>query len=336
MAIDQFNEWLSERDLQGYWTLVQHRAGPPGPKAGFGPYLWKWSEMAAALEQASDLIPPEDSFRRFIGYIHPEVKSGATHTLLLGAQRVNPGERPEAHRHTMAAIRFVVSGSGAATVVNGEEFPMLEGDLITTPSRTWHDHVNESGEPIVWLDGADGPLMRLLRVGDGDPYAKPLQDVVRGRGTSAAESGVIRPTWIKTDGAQPPPYRYAWAETSKVLELMAEEPGDQYDGILVRYANPLTGGATLPTMGCEMQMLRPGEHTHAHRHTSSVIYHAFRGQGRTIVDGEAIEWEQGDTFVVPLWASHQHDNDAREPAYLFSISDRPVMDGLGLYREEPV
>jgi gentisate 1,2-dioxygenase len=291
--------------------------------------------MSRALEQASELIPPEDAFRRFVGYVHPEVKTGATHTVLLGAQLVNPGERPEAHRHTMAAIRFVVSGGGAATVVNGEEFPMEEGDLITTPSRTWHDHANESGAPIVWLDGADGPLMRLLRVGDGNLFPKPLQDVVRGRGTSAAETGVIRPAWIQPEGAQPPPYRYTWAETQRVLDLMAEEPGDPYDGLLLRYLNPTTGGPTLPTLGCEMQMLRPGERTQGHQHTSSVVYHAFRGRGRTMIDGETLEWEKGDTFVVPLWCAHRHENDGQEPAYLFSISDRPVMEQLGLYREEP-
>ena len=82
-------------------------------------------------------------------------------------------------------------------------------------------------------------------------------------------------------------------------------------------------------------MIRAGEQTQAHRHTSSVIYHAFRGPGRTITDGEALEWETGDTFVVPLWCSHHHENSSTEPSILFSISDRPVMDQLGLYREEP-
>jgi len=334
MDIAQFNDWLTERSLQGYWTL-ERGSGHGGPRAGFSPHLWKWSDMEVALDRAVELVPPEDAFRRFVGFVHPEVKTGASHTVLLGAQLVKPGERPEAHRHTMAAIRFVVSGNGAATVVNGEEFLMQEGDLITTPSRTWHDHVNESGAPIVWLDGADGPLMRLLRVGDGNLYPQPLQDVVRGRGTTAAETGNIRPSWIKQEGAQPPPYRYAWSETRRVLDLMAEEPGDPYDGVLLSYLNPVTGGPTLPTLGCEMQMLRPGDHTQAHRHTTSVIYHAFRGSGRTVIDGEPLKWEQGDTFVVPLWCAHRHENETSDPSYLFSISDRPVMDQLGLYREEP-
>src|SRR6266508_4242828 len=121
LDVTEFNDWLSEHSLQGYWTLDRGPRGS-GPRAGFSPHLWRWADMATALDRATELIPPEDSFRRFVGFVHPELKTGASHTVLLGAQLVNPGEKPEAHRHTMAAIRFVVSGGGAATVVNGEEF----------------------------------------------------------------------------------------------------------------------------------------------------------------------------------------------------------------------
>lgn len=332
MNLDGFNQWLAERNLQGYWTLDRGRTGP-GPEARFRPYLWKWSDMEQALQYAGELVPPEESFRRFVGYMHPEA-AGATHTVLLGAQMVKPGERPEAHRHTMAAIRFVIAGSGARTIVNGEEFPMEPGDLITTPSRTWHDHDNPSAEPIIWLDGADGPLIRLLQVGSGDLFPKPNQDVTRQRGLSSAEWSLVRPSWSQAAGPQPPPHRYPWQETQQVLSLLAEEAGDPFDGVLLRYVNPVSGGPTLPTLSCEIQMLRPGEKTRAHRHTSSVVYHAFRGRGRTVIDGEAFAWEQGDTFVVPLWCVHHHESHPGGAAYLFSISDRPVMEQLGLYREE--
>ena len=43
----------------------------------------------------------------------------------MGAQMVRPGEFAPAHRHTMGAIRFVVEGHGAATVVEGE--PLADG-----------------------------------------------------------------------------------------------------------------------------------------------------------------------------------------------------------------
>ena len=48
-----------------------------------------------------------------------------------------------------------------------------------------------------------------------------------------------------------------------------------------------------------------------------------------------LKWPvQVSTFVVPLWQWHAHENLSNEEAVLFSINDRPIMDGLKLYREE--
>ena len=47
-------------------------------------------------------------------------------------------------------------------------------------------------------------------------------------------------------------------------------------------------------------MLRGGEQTKSHRHTSSTIYHVFKGNGFTVVGAERYDWEEGDTFTVPF------------------------------------
>lgn len=49
-------------------------------------------------------------------------------------------------------------------------------------------------------------------------------------------------------------------------------------------------------------MIRPSEKTLSHRHSASTIYHVFRGKGATLIGSERFEWEEGDSFVVPLWA----------------------------------
>ena len=93
----------------------------------------------------------------------------------------------------------------------------------------------------------------------------------------------------------------------------------------------------MPTIQCALSLLRPGQETEAHRHTSTVIYHAFRGRGSSFIGEERFDWEAGDSFVVPLWHPHRHSNRAAsEEAILFSMSDAPVLKSLGLYREEPV
>jgi gentisate 1,2-dioxygenase len=104
--------------------------------------------------------------------------------------------------------------------------------------------------------------------------------------------------------------------------------------VLLEYANPVDGGHTLPTCSCAIQLLRPGEKTKSHRHTSTTVYYAFRGRGMTKVSANEFNWGKGDIFVVPSWQWHSHENMAGEDAILFSISDRPSTAALGLYREE--
>ncbi|HSE88765.1 MAG TPA: cupin domain-containing protein, partial [Candidatus Binatia bacterium] len=128
---------------------------------------------------------------------------------------------------------------------------------------------------------------------------------------------------------------YRWGDTYPSLERLARGNGNPHDGVALEYVNPATGGSTLPTLGCWIQMLRPGEHTKSHRHISTSIYHAFRGSGTTTINGEPFHWEKGDTFIVPLWSWHEHANrSAKEEAILFSMHDLPILEAFGLYREE--
>jgi gentisate 1,2-dioxygenase len=61
----------------------------------------------------------------------------------------------------------------------------------------------------------------------------------------------------------------------------------------------------------------------------------FRGTGASEIGKQRFEWEQGDSFVVPLWYDHRHLNRSpSEEAILFSMSDAPVLKALDLYREE--
>ena len=173
-----------ENHLIGYWTIPNTSTGFREPEPGFRPFLWKWKNIRGALDQAAQHIRPEEAFRRFIGYQHPDLKLGTAHTLLMGAQMVRPGEFAPAHRHIMEAIRFVVEGHGAATIVEGEPLPMEEGDLITTPNWSWHDHINAGDQPIVWLDGANGPMIHYYQVGFANPYHQPQQTVTKPVGWS--------------------------------------------------------------------------------------------------------------------------------------------------------
>ncbi len=329
MDTSELDRELEKNNLSGFWkTRVPfHR-----PEL---PFLWNWREVRDALMKAKDSIGIELAERRAIRLVSPHVPGKSTsHTLQFTFSIVNPGEVARAHRHNMAAIRFVVQGRGACTTVEGEQFPMEEGDLILTPNWTWHDHFNGSDEPIIWLDGLDGPMIQSLNVLFFEQHEKETQDHTRREGESAHRLGFARSPAAIENEQRGVPFRYKWKETYESLNTLKESEADPFDGHLIRYINPATGGFTLPTMSCEVQSLRPGIKTKAHRHTSTTLYHVFRGWGRTAVGEGHLEWEKGDSFVVPLWQWHRHENSSGEEAILFSINDRPIMQALELYREE--
>jgi len=142
-------------------------------------------------------------------------------------------------------------------------------------------------------------------------------------------------------GAGPFPVKYRWRETVGTLEALAEAgQADPYDGVMLDYTNPLTGGPTTETLGCRIQMLRPGEETQSHRHTSNTIYHVVRGSGTARIGKnkggeENFGWGERDCFIVPSWQWHRLRNrSSAEPAILFSVSDRPLLQAIRLYREQ--
>lgn len=336
-SIEALDAELADRHIEGMWKLS---AVPPDnqPKPVLQPYLWKWSEVQQYLKRAGDIVdlgPKEE--RRVLRLVNPGMQGrrATTHTMQMSYQLVKPGEVARAHRHSIAAIRFVVSGRGAFTTVEGEKFNMVPGDLILTPSWMWHDHGNDSKEPIVWIDGLDSPLVSYLGVGFFEHYTQERQPVTKENKSFQPRSFLLKPVDSQPDRVLP--LKYPWDETLAGLNERQNDAYSPYDGVLLEYANPLTAGHTFPTLSCCIQMLRAGEKTKAHRHTSGTAYHVVRGRGRSVIGTVELQWQAGDCFVVPPWFTHAHSNSSNESdAVLFSINDSPVLETLGLYRSEGV
>ncbi|MPX39282.1 gentisate 1,2-dioxygenase, partial [Moraxella catarrhalis] len=120
-------------------------------------------------------------------------KASIASNLYAGLQLILPGEVAQSHRHTQSALRFIVEGQGAWTAVDGERTTMHPGDFIITPSWTRHDHGNPSieagGEPVVWLDGLDIPLLLQLDAGFAETFPTDTQPLSRAEGDSWARYG---------------------------------------------------------------------------------------------------------------------------------------------------
>jgi gentisate 1,2-dioxygenase/1-hydroxy-2-naphthoate dioxygenase len=270
----------------------------------------------------------------------------------MSVQLVKPGETAECHRHMAAALRFVVEGDGTAfTNVEGEQMLMEPNDLVLTPHWTWHDHQNQGTKNVVWLDVLDAHLASFLDAPihenykeacdqNGNYFTGSSQPIVHEDGYCRRRYGVVRTRGGSSDG-RAVPYAYKWRDTLAALKDMASAgERDPHDGVLLDYTNPVTGGPTMPTIACRAQWLGPGEATRLHRHTSSTIYHVIEGEGTTEVGpsasgGAGYEWGTRDCFFVPSLQWYRHVNRSKtSPALLFSVTDRPVLESLGLYREE--
>ena len=327
MAIADLDRWLAERHLNGHWNH-------DGERQEFTPYIWKWADIYEGLMEATRVVPMDETGRRTIQMRHPNLGDRMSNSIHMSVQCVLPGEIAKAHRHNAAAIRYVIQGNpDAATVVEGEPFPMGDGDLITTPNWTYHDHYNNGSEPVIWIDGLDVKLVGMAKM-LGNGFERDQQPIQRPAGTVAKTMGHARPSWMKSEHPTPA-FHYKWEDTYATLAALKEsEEADPYDGIQLTYNHPINGGPTLPTFACEIQLLTPAMKTKQHRHLSTTVFHVYSGEGTTMVDGQRLEWSKGDIFVVPPWTRHQHENRGTADAVLFTMDDWPALTSLGLYREE--
>ncbi len=115
------------------------------------------------VRESSEVVPVGEE-RRALQLFNPGLDGrwATTNTMIAAVQVLLPGETARAHRHTPTAIRFIMEGEGAYTAVDGERVYMAPGDLVLTPSWAWHDHGNETGKPVVWMDGLDVPLVQFM------------------------------------------------------------------------------------------------------------------------------------------------------------------------------
>lgn len=338
--LEAYYRELEKHEAGALWT-VANKIEPWFPRSTSTPTLWRFGDLRELVLRSVDLVTPEKAGRRVVMLTNPTRKdvSASVGWLYSGLQVMRPGEEASAHCHSASALRFIMEGSGAYTVVDGHKMMLGARDFVLTPNGTWHQHgVEESGEWCIWQDGLDIPLVNAL---EANFYAVhpdlaqqptfPVDDTT----LSFGGPGLV-PVDFKWDKAYSPLFKYGWDATYESLQRYARvTDGSPYDGIIQQFINPLTGGPVMPTMGAAMQMLRPGEHTKAHRHTGSIMYQVAKGRGYSVIDGRRFDWQEKDIFCVPSWAVHEHANlSDNDDACLFSFNDLPVMRALGLYREE--
>lgn len=295
-------------------------------------HVWRWRNIEPLIDAAVAATDMDNAERRVLVLHNPALLerglSGASKTLSVNLQVLMPGERARPHRHTMAALRFVLEGSGAVTVVDGKTCPMERGDMILTPGWTWHEHMHDGAGRMVWIDVLDVPLHQFLDNGVFEPG--PAHDVPDLAPDSAFAAPGLTPEPPSGAIAYSPMFRYPWAAT---VEALAAMPRGTDGSRALRYTDPTTGGAAMATIDCYMLGLDEGQPTRPYRTNSSAVCVVVDGEGVTEVDGTTLTWRENDVFALPHggWISHKA---ASAEARLFQVSDREILHRMGLLREE--
>ena len=334
---EDFYAKIATRSLAPLWEVLRglQSAEPRPPETAA---LWHYDEVRSMLMEAGRLISATEAERRVLILENPALRGKSppriTHSLFAGLQLVLPGEIAPSHRHSQSALRFIIEGEGAYTAVDGERTTMRPGDFVITPSWTWHDHGNDTTAPMVWLDGLDLALVDMLNAVFFEAYSEERFPDSRPEGDSEARFGSgLLPIDYERRGLTSPVLNYTYERTREALERMSRGgERDRCHGFKMRYVHPATGDWAMPTMGAAMQLLPRGFTGARYRSSDSTVFVVVEGHGRTVAGNEALAWREHDVFVVPSWCEYHHQ--AADESLLFSFSDRPVQEKLGLWREQ--
>jgi gentisate 1,2-dioxygenase len=332
----EFYDRIKPNSLTPLWQVL-HGLVTNEPNVATKAHRWRYDEIRPYLLEACKLITAKEAERRVLILENPAFpgQSKVTRSLFAGLQIILPGEVAPPHRHSPAALRFIIEGEGAYTAVDGERTTMKPGDFVITPSWTWHDHGSTGTGPMVWLDGLDMHFVNMCEAcfredGGSDDAMEPD----RPEGDSSARYGTnLLPVDDEYNRPSSPVFNYPYERTRDALERMRKrDKWSPWHGLKMKYTNPQTGDYAMPTMATFIQLLPRGFKTQSYRSTDSTVFVCTEGKGKTVIGDQTFDWGPRDIFVVPSWVKHVHE--ASIDAVLFSYSDRAVQEKLGFWREQ--
>jgi gentisate 1,2-dioxygenase len=318
-------------------------------------YRWRWKEYSTYLERIAgiaskaDVSPIEFADRQSILLTNPGLNGRlqVTNTIRCAISIYNPGDIAPAHVHSPNASRTILSEKGGYTNVEGERCDAHRGDIIITPNGTWHDHGNESGSPVIWIDMLDWPLMEFLDCAWVDQEFHPAtgtnaksQETLHTNGYSNklyGHGGMV-PTFLSHQvgfGRDPTPMiHFRGTEIREALDALRKAKGDAYEGIQMQFVNPVTGAPVFPTLDYQAQLIRAGEETLPKRETCGTFIVVIDGKGKSEIGGQWFDWERNDIMVVPNFLWRRHVNTGTSDAVLYTVSDSALLQNIGQYRAQ--
>jgi gentisate 1,2-dioxygenase len=326
---------LTAHNLVPLWPSLRKALPHDAPLRRTQPVVWHYADVRPRLLEAGELTPIKKAERRVLVLANPGLgleNMQATPSIYIGLQLVLPRENAPNHRHTPSAVRFVVEGEGAFTIVDGEKLPMERGDLILTPALLWHEHRHEGSVPVIWLDALDLPTVFAQEASyalEGPPQA--VRNQPDHSQTHYRRAGLVPYRTLSGPRSAYPLLRYPWKEVREALLALAVVT-EANEMVHIAYVNPETGAECLPVLGFSAIMLRPGEAAKPQRRSASAVLHVVEGEIEAEIDGITLRADENDTMAVPTHAKLRIVNKSvRKPAFFLQVDDAPMQRKLGFF-----
>lgn len=328
---------INDKNLVPLWPSLRDVLPPINPKPRTKPTLWAYQDIREPLLQAGELTPVEKAERRVLVLANPGLgleNMCASPVIYLGMQLLLPGEWAPSHRHTPNAVRLIVEGDGAYTTIDGIKCPMAHGDLILTPSGTWHEHGHDGDKPVIWLDILDLPLVYYSEATYVEPTGRQAVESISVN--SPYVSGIVPVKNFVRHDVPYPILRYRWCDVKQALHTIAQNEPDT-DIVQVAYTNPENGKPAEHIIGFSCIMLRPRETVKLAKRSCAMAFHIIDGDlNMTLNNAGDIQnfiMTRSDTSVAPCFAEIDLSNLTDEPCYVFVADEAPFQQKIGIYSE---
>lgn len=292
-------------------------------------------------------IPRPDDGRRAAAVNHP-MNTGPVPAFAPGIdvhiEVLKPGEQTTPMLRNSSHVDMCIRGS--ATVKSGsKEFPVEKFDVWNTPAMHPVTYTNTGNDLFVRLSYSNAPLLERLDVHYISDTASQGQVARSAADTELADKQrrareAAKPIYIGTEGAQMLGYEWLvdidtvdskllhwpWKDIAPHLETVYGMDISYTGRHLYVLYNPATERriGTSHSFFATIAKLPPGKVDKPHRHTSAAINYIMWGNGKSVVNGERVEWQAGDLhFSAPGWSVHNHAS--RDEGFVaLTIQDHPL------------
>ncbi len=127
-------------------------------------------ETRARVQQGPVVVHTKDlklehlaSQSRHRAYIsEPQILGSMVQTMAMFIAEIPANGKTGKHRHFNEAMIYILAGRGH-TLIDGQRYEWGEGDVVSVPLYSWHQHFNDDpGRPVRYLGVTNIPLIRAL------------------------------------------------------------------------------------------------------------------------------------------------------------------------------